>query len=89
MSVIEFKNAKGQLRYQPALPDGRRLYGRYWNLPDGHPKGEGTKKAPGLPTAPPWAEPTLYRSRSRASRRASRRIAEEFIAARERFQEAK
>ena len=83
MSVVEFKNAKGQLRYQPALPDGRRLYGRLWKLP------HGTSKRGGPPVVPPWGEPTLYRSRTRASRRASRRIAEEILAARSRFKEAK
>ncbi|QDH92172.1 hypothetical protein SEA_PHILLYPHILLY_21 [Microbacterium phage PhillyPhilly] len=72
MSVIEFKNARGQVRYQPALPDGRRLYsGGEWMLPA---------------DVDAWAyQPSLYRSKRRASRRVSWLIAEEFNAAQNQF----
>lgn len=73
MSVIEFKNARGQVRYQPAHPDGRRLYEGEWLLPPGHPSESRVRRA-----AEDWRWPTLYRSKRRASRKLSQLIASEF-----------
>lgn len=86
MSVVEFKNAKGELRYQPALPDGRRLFGNSWCKPYVDQKG---KLIIDENMAAPWDEPRLYKSKRRASRRASEQIAREYIDARNEFREAK
>ncbi|QIG58566.1 hypothetical protein SEA_HUBBS_21 [Microbacterium phage Hubbs] len=79
MSVIEFKNARGQVRYQPALPDGRRLYNCGWF----------TEKALAEIISESWFDhhPRLYRSKRRASRKASLRITEEYIRERNSFKE--
>lgn len=66
MSIIEFKNARGQVRYQPEHPDGRRLYeDGYWDRPN-------------VGRFSFWVKsPKLYRSKYRASRRVARLIARE------------
>ena len=90
MSAIEFKNAKGQIRYQPAHPDGRRLYreGEGWRIPfdEGYLKKSRTVVAKDM--AAPWAVPALYRTKRRAYRQVSKLIVRENAAARDRFKEA-
>ena len=81
MSVVEFKNAKGEVRYQPALHDGRRLYSCGWHT---HDKLRSMVEES-------WFDhyPRLYRSKRRASRRSSLQVALEYNDARNRFEEAK
>lgn len=68
MNAIKFVNANGQVRWQPELPDGRRLYDNSaWRLPYAKPKRNGDYDTD---RATPWHEPTLYRSRKRAERKA-------------------
>ena len=84
MSAIEFKNAKGQIRYQPAHPDGRRKWegSAEWAKPYREEGGQITSMAA------PLAKPALYRTKRRAYRQVSKLIVRENAAARDRFKEA-
>lgn len=76
MSVIEYANERGEIRYQPAHPDGRRLTISGWEKP--------SRMGPELDS-----EPVLYRSKRRASRKLSRLVAAEEKYYTERFMETK
>lgn len=91
MSAIEFKNAKGQVRYQPAHPDGRRLYGRGegWRIPFDEEYLRRNRTIVVRNMAEPWSEPLLYRTKRRAYRQVSKLIVHENEAAREKFKETK
>ena len=87
MSVIEFTNAAGQVRYQPQHPDGRRLFREEgWCLPYAEKRSKGSVDER---EAPPWAKPMLYRSKRRAVRQLSKLIADENSYAHYRFKEVK
>ena len=84
MSVVEYRNAKGEVRYQPQHPDGRRLYDdSEWKRP--YPSSAKEIRESEFPYVAPWDEPMLYRSKRRASRKVSQLIASEFNEAQTRF----
>lgn len=88
MTAIEFKNTKGEVRYQPQHPDGRRLYLAGWMLPWAAPKrGEGPSVHGRAVLG--WDIPALYRTKRRAYRQLSRLIAAENDAEIKRFKEVK
>lgn len=76
MSVVEFKNQKGQVRYQPQHPDGRRLYPIGWMKPEDAAMYTSNN-------------PKTYASRRRASRRVSELIAREYANELNRFREVR
>lgn len=76
MSVVEFKNERGQIRYQPERPDGRRLYPMGWMKPENAKVFTNNG-------------PKLYRTKRRASRRVSELIAYEYVKEVGRFKEIK
>lgn len=62
--AVRFKNAYGEMRFQPETRDGFRLFGNTWYDMRIPPRGK-------LPTQPPeWDPPTLFKSEKRADKRA-------------------
>lgn len=88
MSAIKFVNARGQVRWQPELPNGLRLWSvGSWGLsPEVTPKEAARRRQP---LAPPWYEPKLYRSKSKAERIARMALVENERFEAGRFREAK
>lgn len=85
MSIIQFTNARGQVRYQPQHPDGRRQYLNGWEHPFDESRLRWGKRVGEM--AAPWERPKLYRSKRRASRALSKLIVNEELAASLRFRE--
>lgn len=76
VSAIDFTNAKGEIRYQPAHPDGRRLTDYGWVRASDDLERD-------------FYTPRLYRTRRRAYRQVSKLIERENRYHHERFKEVK